>query len=102
MTVSDLQRKRKLSIKALQVKVADLHPVVQDALSSKRTRICDAMLRGELPEFSEGDFVLVARDDFTANEKLSLRWRGLRRVIKAPSDYGFQVEERRNRKVQDV
>lgn len=52
---------------------ADLHPVVQEAMSSSRTRIRDAMSRGGLPKFSEEDFVLVARDNFTAGEKLSLR-----------------------------
>lgn len=35
----------------------------------------------------DGDFVLVARSDFAAGEKLSLRCRGQRRIIKAVNDY---------------
>lgn len=102
MTILDLQRERGLNIEDLQVKVADLHPVVQDALSSNRIRIWDAMSREELPKFLEGDFVLVAWDNFTAGEKLSLRFHGPRTVEKALSNYVFQAEDLRNAQVQDV
>lgn len=47
--------------------------------------------KGNQPNFGEEDFVLVARDEFHAGEKLALRWRGAKRIIKALSDYVFQV-----------
>lgn len=57
---------------------------------------------GILPNFAEGDFVLVARSDFTAGKKISLCWRGPRRVIKALNDYIYQVEDLGNGIVKDV
>lgn len=54
------------------------------------------------PNFSEGDFVLVARSDFHAGEKLALRWRGPRRLVKALSAYIFQVEDLRNGQLDDI
>lgn len=60
------------------------------------------MIRSALPNFTEGDYVLVARNDFTAKEKLSLRWRGPRRIIKAINDYVYQVEDLRSGELQDV
>ena len=58
--------------------------------------------RGDLPNFTEGDYVLVAREDFFAGEKLAVRWRGPRRIIKALNDYVFQVEDLRNGGLEDV
>lgn len=55
-----------------------------------------------LPKFSEGDYVLVAREDFSAGEKLALRWRGPRRVVKAVSDYVYTVEDLRNGLTEDI
>lgn len=46
--------------------------------------------------------MLVARDNFTAGEKLSLCWRGPRLVIKAWSDYIYQVKDPRNGLLDDV
>lgn len=39
---------------------------------------------------------MVARKDFHVGEKLSLRWRKPRRVIKALNDYVYQEEDLRN------
>ncbi len=36
---------------------------------------------------TEGDFVLVARDELFQGENLALRWTGTRTVIKALSDF---------------
>lgn len=102
VALSELQRERALNISILQSKMADLHPIVQGSVQSGREKTRKTMSRGVLPKFSEGDFVLVARDDFTAGEKLSLRWRGPRRVIKALSDYVYQVEDLRNGLLENV
>lgn len=102
VSITDVQRERSLNIAALLSKMADLHPIVQDSVQSGRERARKAMSRGSLPNFSEGDFVLVARQDFTAEEKLSLRWRGPRRVVKSLNDYVYQVEDLRNGIIEDV
>ncbi len=44
----------------------------------------------------------MAREDFSEGEKLALRWRGPRRVIKANSDFVFQVEYLRNGALEEV
>lgn len=50
----------------------------------------------------EGEFVLVARDDFTAVEKPRLRWRRPRIIIKALSNYVFKVEGLRTGDLYDI
>ena len=102
VSVDDIRLETLINIESLKDLVATLHPVVQVSVANNRQRARDAMGRGELPNFTEGDFVLVAREDFTAGEKLSLRWRGPRRVIKAINDYVYQVEDLRNGELQDV
>lgn len=49
-----------------------------------------------LGSIQEGEYVLVARNDFFEGEKLCLCWRGLRRVPKAVNSSVHQVEELRN------
>lgn len=46
--------------------------------------------------------MLVAKDDFTAGEKLSLRWNGPRRNIRAINDYMYQLDDLRNGLVGEV
>ena len=41
----------------------------------------------------EGDFVMVARDANVSGQKLSVRWRGPRRVTKVLSDWVYEVED---------
>lgn len=50
----------------------------------------------------EVDIILVARDDWSTEEKLYLRWRGLFRVIKALNDFVYQVDEPRNELAEEV
>lgn len=74
--VSDLQRERASSNEQLKTWKAELHSVVQDALVSNHWRMREAGSSGSLPECVEGDYVIVARQDFSACEKLLLRWQG--------------------------
>jgi hypothetical protein len=102
VTLTAVQRERALNISALQDHVADLQRVVQQTVADHRRRAREAASRGELPRFSEEDYVLVARSAFNAGEKLALRWRGPRRIVKALSDYVFQVEDMRNGTILDT
>ena len=92
MKLDALKREKMDNILQLQKFVADLHSIVKNALAKNRKQKRESASKGCLPNFVEGDFVLVAREDFSAVEKLALRWRGLRRITKALSDYVFQVE----------
>ena len=100
--LEDIDRERMLNVSLLKRRVSELHPMFGMELEANRRRKRQAASRGELPNFTEGDFVLVAREDFFADEKLALRWRGPRRVIKALSEYVFQVEDLRNGSTEDV
>ncbi len=93
---------RSLNIWAAKEILENLHPLVEDALEEnrKRGRLCAS--KGIPANFTEGDFVLVAREDMSAGEKLALRWRGPRRVLKALSDHVFLVEDLRNGAVEEV
>lgn len=83
MKLSDGQQDRALNTGALPKKISELHPHVEKGLRSNCQRIRDARSKGFPPNLTEGDLVLVTRDDFTSGEKLSLRWCGPHRVLKA-------------------
>ena len=80
----------------------ELHPLINFTLQQNRQNQRDAQSRGELANFSEGDYVLVARKDFFQGEKLCLRWTEPRRVTKALNHYVFQVEDLRNGSLSDI
>lgn len=101
-TISEAQREKGFNIQSLITAMEDLHPLIEHSLEKERKRIRNARNRGELANFQEGDFVLVARDDFHKGEKLCVRWRGPRRVTKCLNDYAFQVEDLRNGDLQIV
>ena len=65
-------------------------------------RAREAASRGKLPNFTEGCFLLVTKDEFYFGQKLAPRWRGPRRIIKAVSDYFYTVEDLRNGIPDDV
>lgn len=96
VSVSKVQLERKLKMAALQERCAALHPAVQNTPQVTRNRSTEAVAKGNFPNFGDGDYVLVSRLDFHADEKLALRWRGLRRVVKALKGYVFQVEDLHN------
>lgn len=79
-----------------------LHPLVNAAVRRNRQQKRTSRVKETLPNYSEGEFVLVARDVFTTDEKLSLRWQGPRRIVKALSSYVFQLEDLRNGDIDKV
>lgn len=93
LSLTEAQRERTLKISNLQKLAAELHPMVNQTLQHNRQRARDAQSRGFLPKFVEGDYVLVARDEFFEGEKLCLRLCGPRRIVKVLNDYLFQVQD---------
>lgn len=71
-----------------------LHPIIRKTVSDNRRDTRASASRGSLPNVTEDHYVLVAREDFTAGEKLSLRWHGLRRVVRTP--FGLCLSSRRS------
>ena len=82
--------------------IADLHPVIHECVMRNRKQARVTANRGLLPNFDIGDYVLVARSEFFAGEKLALRWRGPLRVVKAVSNYIYTFEDLRNGMREDV
>lgn len=101
-TITRVAQHRAINIEYLTELVDSLHPIVQNAFQENRQRIRDQASNGKLSNFNEGDFVLVAREDFHAGEKLCLRWRGLRRVVRTVNDYVYQMEDVCNGAIDDV
>lgn len=62
-----------LNIEQRGTKIAEIHSVVEDALGSNRSSMRQAHSFVSLLKLFEGDNVVVAREDFTAGGKLSLR-----------------------------
>lgn len=87
ITIDDIQRQHTVNVEKMQKLVSELHPDVQSKLQRNRYQSRGARSKGSLPKFDEGDFVFMARGDFAAGEKLSLRWRQPCRVINALNDY---------------
>lgn len=102
VTINELQLEKAINIEALQDPCAELHPAVQSSLQAARTRSRLVTVRGNLPNFTECDYDLVTRSDFHAGEKLALRWRGPRRILKPLNEYVFQVENLRYSQLDDV
>lgn len=102
MSLDHRQAEPVLNVEKFKEAVATFRPMVQDTFKSTRERARNLNSRGELSIFAEGELVLMARDDLTAGEKLSLRWRSPRRIVKALSDYVYQVYNLRTGLVEDV
>lgn len=102
VSLADAQIESTFNIQQL-VKIMDnLHPRIHAHVMAQRQRMRASKSRGELANFTEGDYVLVAREEFFEGEKLCLRWRGPRRVLTALNDYIFRVEDLRNGNCEDI
>lgn len=76
VTLTDVKLELSTNTRKLMECVAELHPFISDVVRSNRAKSRKTVSKGELPNFVEGDYVFVAREEFYAGEKLVLRWRG--------------------------
>lgn len=76
MTITDLIHERTFNAIDLCKYAGDLHPVVSDSWHDNRRQVRESTSKEALSNFTEGDFVFVACEDFRVFEKLSLFWRG--------------------------
>jgi hypothetical protein len=84
------------NIQQLRTAVDEIHKTAGDAASRRRALSADrrALKPGVVAaNFAVGDYVLVAKREFQVGEKLSLRWRGPRRVVNTLSDHVFEIED---------
>lgn len=83
VTLEQLQAERVFNVDKLNEAVAALQPCQRDTLKKAHDRAPSSSSRENLPRFSQGDFVLMARKYFIVIENMSLRSLSPRRVIKA-------------------
>lgn len=102
ISIDHLNQERIFNIEERRERMEQLHSIINEAVT---TNICSERnfnREGSVPNFMEGDFVLAARQNFMAGEKLRLQWRAPRRIVKAPSNYVFQVEDLRNGNLDEI
>ena len=102
ISLTDAIRETSFNVTKIRELFTKLHPLIETSLGANRERARAAASRGELPNFLDGDFVLVAREQFFKGEKLCLRWRGPRRIVKALSDLVYLVEDLRNGLTEEI
>lgn len=66
--VSDIALERAINIQSLHDSVDSLQPIVNTSLQSNRARARSAAELGTYANLSTRDYVLLARDDFHAEE----------------------------------
>ena len=102
VSINDLNQDRALNAESLVKDMEDLHPAIHESVMRNRKQALVAVKRGFLQNLDVGDYVLVARSEFFAGEKLLLRWRGPLRVFKAVSKYIYTVEDLRHGICDDI
>jgi hypothetical protein len=96
LSISAIRAHQVLSISELRASVKALHKSCKSASAAGRDRSRAAFenKRGvAAPNFDVGHFFLEAQRDTQAHNKMSLKWRGPKRVLEAISEYDFIVED---------
>jgi Integrase core domain/Chromo (CHRromatin Organisation MOdifier) domain len=96
---------RLLAMEELQAARDEMHKLVKQSNASQRGKArsrYNAKTHVHSPNFDVGDFVLLAKREFSRGDKLTLRWRGPYRVLQALSDWVFNVEDLITGKCVDV
>lgn len=100
--LSDAVKERALNIEEFIKARDELHPLFQSTFVKYHEQARAAASRAELPNFTDRDFVLVARTEFGAEDKHLIRWRGPRRVIKPINDFVYTFEDLRTGQFDDI
>lgn len=95
MNVDTVYQKQREHLLKVQASLQDMHRQVTDEAEKRRSQ---ARKRREakngvtMVNFEIGDFVLVAQVTGRVN-KLAVHWRGPRRIVRALTDYVFEVQD---------
>lgn len=96
VTLTAAAQERIQNLDNTKIILEHLHPLIEKDLHMMRNKQRVQTSKGKPANFDEGDYVLVAKDDVSKGEKLSLKRRGPRRVLKAQSEWIYEVEDLRN------
>jgi Integrase core domain/Chromo (CHRromatin Organisation MOdifier) domain len=95
MKIAFIRLRQLLHIEELCTAVAAVHKQAADIAGSGRSksRVSSRKALAAYPSLEVGDFVLVARRDHHAGDKLTLRWRGPQRIVGTLSDHVYEVQD---------
>lgn len=102
VTIAEVSKLRSIHSKMLTYLAGQLQQLAKDSLQSNPQWTRESTSKGRLPNFTEGDFFIVARDEFHNGEKLCLRWRSSHRLVKLLNDIVKRVEDPQNGSLDDV
>jgi hypothetical protein len=94
--LSEIRIQQLIQVRDLCDSVASLHKQASTAAEKRRSaaRARSATSQASIaPNFGSDDFVLVARREQRMGEKLSLRWRGPKRIVGTLSDHVYEVQD---------
>jgi hypothetical protein len=95
-SLSLIQARQALNIAELCCSLDEIHKCCTEMAAGRRSKAREPQhaRRGmAVPNFDVGDFFLVAQRDKQSVHKLSLRWRGPRRITRVLSDHVYEVED---------
>jgi Integrase core domain len=95
-TLTEIEAQRALHLETIRPALDAIHKRCLDSAAAHRTswRSKRNSKRGTSPpKFDVGDFVLIAQRDTQSINKLSLRWRGPRRIVRVLSDHVYEIED---------
>lgn len=92
LTITDAQQGKAMNVRDLIMSMYQLHQIVQPQVHQEQSLVLGTKCKRQPPNFHEGDYVLMARDQFFEREQLCLRSGGPRRVIKAFNDFLFKAK----------
>lgn len=70
-----MQIERKMNMNKRREIMEHLHSLVQKTVSDRRRDSRASASSAQLTNFTDGDYVMVPRENLSAEEKPSLRWR---------------------------
>ncbi|GMG17484.1 unnamed protein product [Phytophthora fragariaefolia] len=83
-------------LESVRVALDGLHAEVVNAREKRRRAARERHARRQgvkLQKFSEGDFVLAATSTGRSGNKLTLVWRGPKRIVRRLNDFTFEVQD---------
>lgn len=102
VTYEDVTLERALNVKRLYKIVSEFRPIELNAIQDNRERQRSQSAKEGVPNLTEWELVLVPRKDYFAVEKMFLRWRGLRRIVRLVNDYVYNAEDFHNSLIEEV
>jgi hypothetical protein len=95
-TLSEIRAEQLLQMESLRDSIHAVHNKATEAASSRRASKREKSTHARAAtaaNFDIGDFVLVARRETNSGEKLTLRWRGPKRIVATLSDHVYEVQD---------